>query len=286
MFVSVQFLSAATCSWLRSLVTLATGTTEKSSWALESRSGRWWRSPAPTPPKTWETCPLLFTDSCPLRFSLKPPPFCLLTALLGPAVNPRPGRGRRGQLLHHRSHHHRRPLRQREEDQHAVRLLFRHPRGQVRTGPAPFPLFPFPHTDTGSETWEQQPGDVPGPITSSTHWFCGSETDEAVMKMMFYLHLARQTHTSVWPAHTSLKGRHVSERTTRLFFMCLTSRLVCPLSGLGYIVGSQVSNITKDWHWALRVRVILFIFNSFICRQSENRNKVLKSNLLKWAQMY
>ncbi|XP_023256593.1 protein spinster homolog 1-like, partial [Seriola lalandi dorsalis] len=25
------------------------------------------------------------------------------------------------------------------------------------------------------------------------------------------------------------------------------------LSGLGYIVGSQVSNIAKDWHWALRV---------------------------------
>ncbi|XP_077475299.1 protein spinster homolog 1 [Stigmatopora argus] len=24
-------------------------------------------------------------------------------------------------------------------------------------------------------------------------------------------------------------------------------------SGLGYIVGSQVSNVTKDWHWALRV---------------------------------
>lgn len=27
----------------------------------------------------------------------------------------------------------------------------------------------------------------------------------------------------------------------------------CPLSGLGYIVGSQVGSLAGDWHWALRV---------------------------------
>lgn len=30
--------------------------------------------------------------------------------------------------------------------------------------------------------------------------------------------------------------------------------LVLSVSGLGYIVGSQVCNATQDWHWALRVR--------------------------------
>lgn len=55
---SPQFLSAVTCSWPRSLVTWATGTTGRSSWALGSRSGLWWPSPAPTPPKKWVSCSL------------------------------------------------------------------------------------------------------------------------------------------------------------------------------------------------------------------------------------
>lgn len=28
-----------------------------------------------------------------------------------------------------------------------------------------------------------------------------------------------------------------------------------PVSGLGYIVGSQVGKVGQDWHWALRVSV-------------------------------
>lgn len=52
-------------------------------------------------------------------------------ALLGAAADSRPGRRRRGQLLHHRPDHHRRPLREGQEDQHALHLLFCHPCRQV-----------------------------------------------------------------------------------------------------------------------------------------------------------
>lgn len=54
-----------------------------------------------------------------------------LAAFLGPVADPRPGRGRRGQLLNYRSHHHRRPLREGKEDKHAVHFLFCHSSRQV-----------------------------------------------------------------------------------------------------------------------------------------------------------
>ncbi|XP_053068702.1 sphingosine-1-phosphate transporter SPNS2 isoform X6 [Acinonyx jubatus] len=55
----------------------------------------------------------------------------LQSALL--AAGPVTGAGghRRGQLLHHRAHHHRRPLHQEHAHAHAVRLLLCHPAGQV-----------------------------------------------------------------------------------------------------------------------------------------------------------
>lgn len=56
-----------------------------------------------------------------------------LTALL--AAGPVSGAGGhwRGQLLHHRSHHHWRPLHQEHAHAHAVCLLLCHPFGQVST---------------------------------------------------------------------------------------------------------------------------------------------------------
>lgn len=63
-----------------------------------------------------------------------------LAAFLGPVADSRPGRRRRGQLLNYRSHHHRRPLREGKEDEHAVHLLFCHSSGQVGRsvgGPGP-----------------------------------------------------------------------------------------------------------------------------------------------------
>uniref|UniRef100_A0A7N9AZQ6 Protein spinster homolog 1 n=1 Tax=Mastacembelus armatus TaxID=205130 RepID=A0A7N9AZQ6_9TELE len=46
-------------------------------------------------------------------------------------------------------------------------------------------------------------------------------------------------------------------------------------SGLGYIVGSQVSNIAKDWHWALRVRQTHRLsFSSFSLLQEPKRGAI------------
>ncbi|XP_069381611.1 protein spinster homolog 1 isoform X3 [Paralichthys olivaceus] len=48
-------------------------------------------------------------------------------------------------------------------------------------------------------------------------------------------------------------------------------------SGLGYIVGSQVSNITKDWHWALRVTPALglvAVFLLLVVVQEPNRGAI------------
>lgn len=64
-------------------------------------------------------------------------------ALLASPPDPRPGGRGRGQLLHNRSDRHRRPLRQGQEDQHALHLLLRHSCWQVR---GRGPLWPLPKT--------------------------------------------------------------------------------------------------------------------------------------------
>lgn len=60
-------------------------------------------------------------------------------AILAAPPDPGPGGGRGGQLLHHRPHPHRRPLRGRPTESHAQRVLLRHPSGQV-CGPGACPV--------------------------------------------------------------------------------------------------------------------------------------------------
>ncbi|KAG7505859.1 spinster-like 1 [Solea senegalensis] len=56
-------------------------------------------------------------------------------------------------------------------------------------------------------------------------------------------------------APTIIADLYVDERRTNMLSVFYFAVPVG--SGLGYIAGSQVSNVTKDWHWALRVTPVL-----------------------------
>lgn len=110
--------------------------------ALEGRQGRLW---GPSGPHAWPSlCSHHSQSSWGLAQPLPAAPawtlrgahvVCPPAALL--AAGPVPGAGGpgRSQLLHHRAHHHRRPLHQEHAHAHAVRLLLCHPAGQVRALP-------------------------------------------------------------------------------------------------------------------------------------------------------
>lgn len=54
----------------------------------------------------------------------------------------------------------------------------------------------------------------------------------------------------------SVNTRGQATTLSSLFIIVIFSyfTLLCVFSGLGYIVGSSVTHLTGDWHWALRVR--------------------------------
>lgn len=124
---SRQCSSAATCSWPQSLVTWVTGTTGSWSWVSGSCSGQRWRSPVPTRPEKWVLHVWVQPSVHVSSFKL----ISVVAALLAAAADTRHGWRGWGQLLHHCSNHHCRPLCEGEEDQHALHFLFCHPSGQV-----------------------------------------------------------------------------------------------------------------------------------------------------------
>lgn len=61
-------------------------------------------------------------------------------------------------------------------------------------------------------------------------------------------------------------------------FRLTLSPSVLPGSGLGYIVGSQVSNLAHDWHWALRVSPCVCVEHVWTpCVRSSHRADFLSS---------
>ncbi len=79
--------------------------------------------------KHWDV-KTVFTCLVLIWWSVTPPPSSP-AAFLGAAVDSRPGRSRRGELLHHCSHHHRWPLCEGQEDEYALHFLFCHSGWQV-----------------------------------------------------------------------------------------------------------------------------------------------------------
>lgn len=89
------------------------------------------------------------------------------TVLLAAGPVPGAGRHRRGQLLHHRAHHHWRPLHQEHAHAHAVCLLLCHPTGQVRIWARSLRLLTTPSAWGSAlcdlHMWAGSLGEVPGP---------------------------------------------------------------------------------------------------------------------------
>ena len=112
----------------------------------------------------------------------------------------------------------------------------------------------------GREKWKNNN------VWTQTSWSsCNNETEACSCQSLFTSSSPPPDDRKLWSqsagentsqpdlrADLTLYQREAAELT-----VLANSTSLSPLSGLGYIVGSQVGRLAQDWHWALRVSVAL-----------------------------